>query len=45
MFGGELKAGSIEFQKTEAVCKCLITNKMSRLKGIETGMGLKQLKG
>jgi hypothetical protein len=31
MFGGELKARSMGSQKTEAICKCMIINKMNKL--------------
>ena len=31
MFGGELKARSIGSQKTEAICKCMVINKMNNL--------------
>ncbi len=31
MFGGRLKARSIGSQKTEAICKCMIINKMNKL--------------
>lgn len=31
MFGGRLKSRSIESQKTEAMCKCMIINKMNKL--------------
>lgn len=31
MFGGRLKARSIDSQKTEAICKCMIINKMNNL--------------
>jgi hypothetical protein len=31
MLGGELKARSIGAQKTEAICKCMIINKMNKL--------------
>ena len=31
MFGGELKARSMGAQKTEAICKCQIINKMNKL--------------
>lgn len=31
MFGGELKARSMGAQKTEAICKCMIINKMNSL--------------
>lgn len=31
MFGGELKARSMGAQKTEAICKCIIINKMNNL--------------
>jgi hypothetical protein len=31
MFGGGLKARSIGSQKTEAICKCMVVNKMNKL--------------
>jgi hypothetical protein len=31
LFGSELKARSMEAQKTEAICKCMIINKMNKL--------------
>ena len=31
MLGGRLKARSIGSQKTEAICKCMIINKMNKL--------------
>lgn len=31
MFGGRLKARSMGSQKTEAICKCMIINKMNKI--------------
>jgi len=32
MFGGRLKARSMGAQKTEAICKCMVINKMNKLR-------------